>query len=152
MNQDTLPCQPLECRCYPFDSDLYREAVNLRNAVLRKPLGLQWTERDFLDEDKSLHLGAFRGDRLVAVLILTPREAGTIQMRQVAVAPEERLRGVGSALVRYAEQVAVEHGYRIMMAHARESVIDFYYKLDYQVIGDRFIEIGIPHLHIAKEL
>jgi predicted GNAT family N-acyltransferase len=39
-----------------------------------------------------------------------------------------------------------------MTAHARESALQFYSKLDYQVLCERFIEVGIPHFEISKEL
>ncbi len=143
---------PVQCREFPFDSERYREAVNLREAVLRKPFGLQWSARDFEGEAQSFHLGAFLGDRLVGTLILRPREDGTVQMRQVAVAPEVQSRGVGSALVRYAERFAAAHGFTTMMAHARMSAVDFYQKLHYRITGERFIEIGIPHVCVEKEL
>jgi len=144
--------KPVICREYAFDSDLYHEAVRLRAAVLRAPLGLTWTARDFEAEEASFHLGAFRGERLIGTLILRPREDGTLQMRQVAVAPEEQSRGVGTALVCFAEEFAVAHGYSTITAHARESAVEFYRKLRYLVIGEPFIEVGIPHMRIMTTL
>ena len=152
MSRVELLHEPVYCREFPFDSALYREAVRLREVVLRQPLGLQWSAHDFADEERSFHLGAFQSDRLLATLILRPRENGTVQMRQVAVAPDAQAHGVGSALVRYAEHFAAERGYTTMLAHARECAVEFYRKLHYQVTGDRFIEIGIPHLCVVKEL
>jgi len=144
--------KPVVCREFPFDSAMYREAKQLREMVLRLPLGLHSTAHDFLGEEHSYHLGAYLEDRLAGVLILRPLESGTVQMRQVAVAPELQSHGVGSALVRYAEQFAAERGFTTMMAHARESALEFYRKLHYQVTSERFIEIGIPHFIIEKTL
>jgi GNAT superfamily N-acetyltransferase len=144
--------EPVECRTVAFGSDVYREAVRLREAVLRRPLGLQWAPRDFDAEESSLHLGAFLGGRLVGTLVLRPREAGTLQMRQVAVAPEWRSRGIGSALVRFAECVASEHGYTSIMAHARVTALAFYRRLGYREVGEPFTEIGIPHREVVKVL
>ena len=144
--------EPLQCREFAFASAEYREAVGLREALLRRPLSQPWSERDFDGEEQSFHLGAFRGDRLVGVLILRPREDATLQMRQVAVAPDEQRHGVGSTLVRYAEQFAAARGYTAIMAHARESAEEFYRKLHYRITDHRFQEIGIPHVLISKEL
>ena len=152
MSRVALCHEPVHCRAFPYASDRYREALRLREAVLRQPLGLQWSARDFEGEEQSFHLGAFSGDRLVGTFILRSREDGVVQMRQVAVAPHAQARGVGSVLVRYAEQFAAEHGYTTMMAHARESAIAFSRRLHYQVSGDRFLEIGIPHFCVVKEL
>ena len=142
----------VSCREFPFDSDLYREAVRLREEVLRKPLGRAWEARDFRGEDTSFHLGAFVDDRLVGVLILRPVDATTVQMRQVAVATDVQGRGIGSVLVRYAEQFAAARGYTRISAHARERALAFYRKLAYRVIGERFTEIDLPHFTIEKIL
>ena len=138
-----MELESIHCRSYPFDSDTYREAVQWRETVLREPLGLAWTARDFEAEEVSYHLGAFRGGRLVGTLILRPREAGVLQMRQVAVAPEAQGHGVGAALVRYGEAYAATRGYTTITAHARMAVVGFYRKLGYQVVGEPFVEVGI---------
>ncbi len=106
MSRVELLHEPVCCREFPSTPNFTEKRSCLREAVLRKPLGLHWEARDFAEEEFSFHLGAFRGERLLAVLILRPREDGVVQMRQVAVAPEEQECGVGSALVRYAEQSA----------------------------------------------
>ena len=140
------------CRDYPFGSETYREAVRLRYEALRVPLGLEWRPQDFEAEASSLHLGAFQGGRLVATLILRPRDSGVVQMRQVAVAAAERGRGVGARLVRYAEALAAERGFTTLMAHARMAVIGFYLKLGYKREGEPFVEVGIPHSTVIKAL
>ncbi len=147
-----MPDIKLLCREYPFGSGDYRAAVALRFAVLRAPLGLGWGAHDFDAEEESFHLGAFRGDVLVGTLILRPREGGVLQMRQVAVAPEEQGCGVGTALVRFAEEFAAAHGYATLTAHARMTALAFYRKLGYRVEGEPFVEIGIPHVGVAKDL
>ena len=146
------PQEPVLCLDFAFGTEAYRESVRLRAAVLRTPLGLSWMSSDFEAEDVSYHLGAFRGERLVGTLILRPREAGVLQMRQVAVAPDEQGHGVGAALVRYAEQVAAARGYLTIAANARMAVIGFYRKLGYRVVGESFVQVGIPHVPITKAL
>lgn len=36
--------------------------------------------------------------------------------------------------------------------HAREYAADFYLKLGYEITGDRFTEVGIPHRFMEKRL
>ena len=142
----------LVCRQFAFDSLSYKAGLDLRLEILRRPLGLSWTEADLRGEESSLHMGAFAEDHLVAVLILVPLESDTIKMRQVAVAAEVQGRGVGAQLVRFAEDVARSAGFRWMTAHARETAVSFYERLGYSVEGERFIEVSIPHFVIRKEL
>ena len=124
----------------------------MRDEVLRVPLGLTWTAEELQSEGACTHLGCFLGERLVVCLVLQPLDAATVKMRQVAIAPDMQRRGVGSALVAFAEQVAAKAGYSRMTAHAREPAVPFYRKHGYAVEGDRFIEVTIPHYAIAKEL
>jgi predicted GNAT family N-acyltransferase len=51
-----------------------------------------------------------------------------------------------------ANQLAVDQGYRELVLHARETVVSFYESLHYQVEGERFIEVGIPHLRMVKKI
>lgn len=73
-------------------------------------------------------------------------------MRQVAVASDCQRQGIGKALVSYAERYAAQHGYTEITAHARESALPFYEKLGYTRSGDRFVELGIPHIEVRKRL
>ena len=146
------PTGELSCREYAFGSAEYRAALQLREAVLRQPLGLTLQPADFTGEEDSFHLGGFVDGRLVGTLILRPLDRPTLKMRQVAVAPEWQGRGVGTALVVYAEQFAIARGYAVLVAHARGTALNFYRKLGYQEEGEPFLEIGIPHINIRKTL
>lgn len=142
----------LTCREIAFGSDLYRETVRLREEVLRRPLGLPWEASAFQAEEMSFHLGCFLGDTLVACMILRPLDEQTLKMRQVAVAPAHQSQGIGSALLQFAEKFALDHGYRKIVANARETAIAFYRRHRYKVVGEMFLEVGIPHFFISKTL
>ena len=107
---------------------------------------------DFVEEENSFHLGCFADGALVGTLILRPLDAQVLKMRQVAVAPEWQGRGVGSALVRFAEQFAAARGYVTIVAHARSTALHFDRKLGYQEEGVTFLEVGLPHISIRKTL
>lgn len=134
-------------------SPAYALAVALRHEVLRIPLGLAFTVEQLASESDSLHLAAFdEAGRILGCLMLTPREAGEVQMRQVAVKPDLQGTGLGRALVDEAERKARELGFTRMMLHARDTAIGFYGRLGYAPEGDRFLEVGIVHQQMAKRL
>lgn len=136
-----------------FGTPEYDETVRLRDQVLRKPLGLEFTAEQLAEEYDSRHLTAADADgNLLACLVLVPLEDGEIKMRQVAVRPDVQGRGVGTALVKYSEQSAFDEGYRKMVLHARETAVPFYRKLGYSIEGGRFTEVGIPHVKMQKKL
>ena len=139
-------------RAFHLGTKEYEQAIRLREAVLRVPLGLVLTEGELADEPNCCHLGGFDGERLVAVLLLRPLDEQTVKMRQVAVHPEFQNLGMGSRLVAFAEGFAKERGFAKMVAHARGTAVDFYRKAGYATVGDEFIEQTIPHRLVTKEL
>lgn len=137
---------------YDFASPEYDEAVSLRYAVLRKPLGLEFTAEQLAEEFADVHIGAWTSLGMVGTLTLSRYEENTIKMRQVAVSQAEQSQGVGSALVRFSEQWALNEGYKTLVLHARDTAVPFYIKLGYIPIGDAFVEVGITHQKMSKTL
>ena len=130
----------------------YEQAIQLREVVLRIPLGLTLTEGELADEPNCCHVGGFEGERLVAVLLLRSLDGETVKMRQVAVHPDFQNLGTGSQLLAFAERLAKERGFAKMVAHARGTAVDFYRKAGYVTVGVEFIEQTIPHRLVTKDL
>jgi predicted GNAT family N-acyltransferase len=134
-----------------FGTPDYDESIALRYAVLRKPLGLEYTPEQLSAEWSDIHLAAFdAAGKMIGILLLTPVSESVVKMRQVAIAPEQQGKGVGAALVAASETTAQEHGFNKITLHARESAVPFYLRLGYRVIGDKFEEVGIPHFAMEK--
>lgn len=142
----------LEIRRIEYASDEYQEELRLRDRILRKPLGRNLFSEDLSGETGDIHLGAFEGESLVGVLVLTRTDAQRVRMRQVAVDESRQRCGIGAKLVDAAERVAGELGYAQMTLHARETAVGFYEKLGYATEDEPFTEVGIPHRAMAKPL
>src|ERR1700743_3430384 len=130
----------------------YRQMVNLRNEILRKPLGLIFTEEELEKEKEDILMGAFEDDRLLGCCALSPRDSATVRLRQMAVPNNMQGKGIGRALMIFAENVARDLGYRKLCMHARKTAVGFYQKLGYSVSGEEFLEVTIPHLVMEKAL
>jgi MOSC domain-containing protein YiiM/predicted GNAT family N-acyltransferase len=126
--------------------------VELRELVLRKPLGLIFPPKELASEKDFHHLACYRGDKLAGCLVLRPGANGDIQMKQVAVIPDLQRQGIGQAMVEHSEKLARTLGYRRMTLHARESAVPFYEKYGYAKIGDRFTQVTLPHWEMVKDL
>ncbi len=133
-------------------SPAYWATVDLRDTILRKPLGLHFSDEELKAEEDSRHVACYRGDKLVGCLVLRPSSGGDVQMRQLAVAAELQGQRIGTALVRFAEALAREIGYRCIILHARETAVTFYEKQGYSIIGEGFEEVTIPHWAMEKRL
>jgi predicted GNAT family N-acyltransferase len=137
---------------FDYNSDLYKAELKLRNEVLRIPLGLSLYDEDLSNENLQWHIGAFLQSELVGVLLLVPLGNNVIKMRQVAVNFSFQGMQIGSKLVLFAENLAVLHGYKLMILHARQSAAPFYQKLGYEIVSDVFTEVTIPHFKMQKSL
>ena len=130
----------------------YEETIALRYQVLRKPLGLSYDPAELAGEKDSFHLALRKGAVLVACLVLKPLDERCIKMRQLAVRESSQGKGVGRELVNYAESFAKGRGYVEIVLHARETARGFYWKLGYEVEGNSFAEVGLPHLFMRRML
>ena len=130
----------------------YAQTVALRLRILREPLGLTLTPEQLAEETSDLHLTAFLADTLVGCLVLTPLSSTEVKMRQVAIDIAFQRQGIGKHLVAFSEQVAREHGYTKMVLHARETAVPFYLSLAYEIVGEPFTEVTLPHRSMQKSL
>lgn len=136
----------------PYGSPLYDEVVELRRALLRRPLGLDFTPEELAQEQHDTHLAALDDDRLIGTLLLRKVDERTARIMRMAVLPEAQGRAIGRALVERAEAIARKRGFDTVMMHARSSAIGFYEKCGYHTVGDEFLEQGIPHIRMEKAL
>ena len=130
----------------------YQQMVNLRNEILRKPLGLSFDKEELDKEKDDILMGAFEDDRLLGCCLLTRMDAFTIRLRQMAVPNNMQGKGVGRALMIFAENIARDLGYRKLCMHARQTAVGFYQKLGYSISGEPFEEVTIPHYIMEKAL
>lgn len=126
--------------------------LDLRLQILRKPLGLSFTEEDLAAEIHDILLGCFEDDNLEACCVLTKTDPKTVRLRQMAVSSNLQGKGIGRVLMSFAENVARDHGYRRLTMHARKSALGFYEKNGYRICSDEFYEVTIPHYVMEKEL
>ncbi len=130
----------------------YQQMVNLRNEILRKPLGLSFDKEELDKEKDDILMGAFEDDKLLGCCLLTRMDAFTVRLRQMAVPNNMQGKGVGRALMIFAENIARDLGYTKLCMHARQTAIGFYQKLGYSITGEPFEEVSIPHYIMEKTL
>lgn len=133
-------------------SEDYQKMIDLRMEILRKPLGLSFTETDLEKEKQDILIGAFEDDELLACCILTRIGEDTCKLRQMAVRDKIQRTGIGAAMMNYAEQLAKDAGYKKMVMNARKTAKGFYEKLGYEIKGDEFVEVTLPHFYMQKNI
>jgi ribosomal protein S18 acetylase RimI-like enzyme len=130
----------------------YQQMVNLRLEILRKPLGLSFSQEELESEKEEILIGAFEEEKMLGCCMLIRADAQTVRLRQMAVLNNLQGKGIGRALMQFAENIARDRGYSKMTMHARVSATGFYEKLGYEIRGEQFDEVTIPHYIMEKVL
>ncbi len=133
-----------------IEFDAYYE---LRWKVLRKPWGkVQGSEQDEF-EDGSKHIAAFENKKVIGVARLQETAPKQLQLRYMAVAKHAQNKGVGKAIIAYAEHYAKQHKYSEIFLHARENALGFYLHLHYKKVAKSYVLFGnIQHYKMQKLL
>ena len=134
-----------------FGTDDYRRECVLRDAVLRKPLGLSLYDENLAAEKDHLHVGIFEPDgELAACAVAVPLSATEAKIRQVAVDPAQQGKGLGRIVMNEIEKILQARGLTGFVLSARTSALGFYEKLGYSSVGDEFLQHRIPHFKMVK--
>ena len=147
LNQNCMALKQID-----HGSPEYRKMINLRLDILRKPLGLSFTQEELNKEKEDILIGAFEDDEILACCLLTKTEPKTLRLRQMAVQNNLQGKGIGASMMNFAETVARDKGFKKLTMHARKTALGFYEKLGYKVTGDEFLEVTIPHYMMEKKL
>jgi GNAT superfamily N-acetyltransferase len=126
---------------------------DLRSRVLRNHLPGAPAHASSDDLPDTWHLGAFRGDRLVGVVTVFPEAAPghpgapAQRFRFMAVEPSEQGGGAGTALMSEVMARARARGDQLLWANGRDTALDFYVRLGFEVVGDSFTDAtsNLPH-------
>jgi ribosomal protein S18 acetylase RimI-like enzyme len=130
----------------------YQQMVQLRNDILRRPLGLQFTPDELENEKEEILIGAFEEEKMLGCCMLIKQDPASVRLRQMAVLNNLQGKGIGRALMQFAENIARDRGFQKITMHARKTAVGFYEKLGYRVCGQEFEEVTIPHYVMEKQL
>jgi GNAT superfamily N-acetyltransferase len=133
------------------------ETHELRRTVLRADTP---TKEVVFDEDTwpgAVHLGLRLGGAIVATSTWVPRPhegRPAVQLRGMATATELQGTGLGGVLLRAGCDRAVQQGYELVWARARDAALTFYLRHGFQVSGDGFVDEAtqLPHHLVLRVL
>ena len=109
-------------------------------------------KKELESEKNNLLIAAFDDDKMLGCCMLVPENESIVRLRQMAVLNDLQGKGIGRALMLFAENLARDRGYNKISMHARKNATGFYEKVGYKVVGDEFVEVTIPHYNMEKEL
>lgn len=129
-------------------------AFQIRKKVFVEEQGVP-LEDEFDEFD---HLGELCGHILV---YYKEQPAGTGRLRivdgigkleRICILPDYRKCGLGKVIVAELEEMAKEKRLSRVKLHGQTHAEGFYHKLGYQTSGEEFMEDGIPHVLMVKEI
>jgi N-acetylglutamate synthase-like GNAT family acetyltransferase len=130
----------------------YRQMIKLRDDILRKPLGLGFSKEELEKEKENVLIAAFEEEDILGCCMLVEEKTDTVRLRQMAVLNDLQGKGIGRALMGFAENLARDRGYKVISMHARKSTVNFFEKMGYKIASDEFVELTIPHCIMEKQL
>jgi predicted GNAT family N-acyltransferase len=134
----------------------HTDTLYLRSTVLRNNIPEQ--ECVFDTDDIGFHLGAFVDDELVSVATFFPEDypdlgSGGYRLRGMATALVFSRQGYGARLIAFAMLELQKKGASYLWCNARKSAVDFYKKLNFQIISEEFEVPGIgPHFNMSIQI
>ena len=141
-NTSTVKIQLTQWNQHQSELKSIREQVFIQEQNV--PIELEWDNEDETAlhllaqvevKDKSLAIGTAR-------IIINNEHA---HIGRMAVLSQWRNQGVGAKILQACIDICQQHGVKQIALNAQTVAIPFYQKVGFQVIGDEFMDAGIPH-------
>ncbi len=138
----------------PESEEEFRHYYHLRWQLLRAP----WNQAEGSETDnieaQCFHIMATDDEeKIIGIARLQFNSDTEAQIRYMAVIESYGGRGIGRALINVLEQRAKNSSHTKIILDARETAVDFYKKLGYNVIKKSYLLFDkIQHFRMSKEL
>ena len=135
----------------PESSKEWEDYYHLRWEILRAPLNLdKGSEKDDL-EDSATHRAVFDNEKIVGIGRLHFIDENKAQIRYMAILEDYRGKGLGRMIVEEFAQISEQNKIFKIILFARESVIEFYKKLDFKIIKKAHRLENIQHFLMERK-
>ncbi|MHC5227787.1 GNAT family N-acetyltransferase [Enterococcus sp. LJL99] len=118
-----------------LDHLIYKESLELRNELLRIPIGKSIYSENLKIEKDNTFFGAFEEEQLVGTLSYYEEADQIAHLTAFAVAIAHQKRGIGKKLLELLIQELQKKGYREIRVDARELAVPFYKKCGFEIVS-----------------
>lgn len=140
----------LQFKDIAYHTPAYRDTLELRNRIMRIPLGRDIYQENLGAEKDAVILGAYEEETLIGVGVMIPKEK-VCSLEFLCVDTALQRGGVGGRLLNALEERARRLGAECMTMHARVSAQGFYERHGYHDTGENCIHNGAPVPHVIME-
>ncbi|AYW45487.1 GNAT family N-acetyltransferase [Tetragenococcus koreensis] len=132
-----------------YGTQEYQQTLDLRDKVMRLPLGLSIYDEDLYKEKDTYLLGAFDDEQLLGVGVVTQTEnIDTLKVDYLCVDTVIQNKHIGTKLLQAIEEYALLIGKNSIVLEARITAEPFYRRLSYSSSGEKFTKAHVPIEHI----
>jgi len=135
-----------------YYSEEYLKLLNFRFNNLRKPLNLEWSKLDLLNENQQIHFALINQCGIFGSFCLKKIDSSTIRLRQMAIEKKYQKQGYGSTILIFIEKYAIEKKYKKIILTARLTALDFYKKKKFKTSGNIFNDVTVDSINMYKNI
>ena len=130
-----------------------QEAIQtIRHLVFQAEQGVD-PALDFDGRDpEAMHILALVDEQPVGTARMRDLGDRTVKIERLAVLREFRSQGIGRKIMEFALEVLQQRQIQTVQLHAQLQAKSLYDKLGFVAIGDVFVEAGISHIKMQKQL
>ena len=133
-------------------SDIYKDALKIRYKVFvdeqKVPVDLEIDEL----ESMCMHGVIYDSSKAIATIRIYPLKSTEYKIQRVAVLSDYRSKGVGRLLMQEVENKIKRKNNQRLILDSQNKAIPFYKKLGYKISSSEFMDAGIPHHRMTKEI
>lgn len=130
----------------------YKDAINIRRKVFVEeqdvPLHLELDEHDA----EAVHFVVYDEDTPFGAGRIRVIEPGIGKVERVCILPDYRGQKLGNLIMQCMEDYSVSAGITKLKLNAQSQAITFYEKRNYTINSPEFLEAGIPHRAMEKQI
>lgn len=134
------------------DSSLYNDALTVRKTVFVEEQHVPEEEEIDEFEQEATHFVLYDGDNPVGAGRFRMLDNHMGKIERICILPDYRNRGAGRLIMESIEQFAKENGISKIKLNAQTHAEPFYQKLGYETVSEVFMDAGIPHVAMIKQL
>lgn len=135
-----------------LESPIYRDALSIRMTVFVEEQSVPKEIEIDEHEADCWHIVIYDNDKPVATARILMIDATVAKVQRVAVLKEFRKKHIGRELMQLVVPKAILLGAKVLKVGAQKHAVPFYIKLGYEIIGNEYLEAGIPHYDMIKKI
>lgn len=127
------------------------QAFHVRTVVFVDEQKVSMEEEIDVYEDEAIHFIGYQDDSPIAASRLRwVEDFGKLE--RICILKDHRGKSYGTKIIQAMEAEVIQKGYSKVKLNAQTHAIAFYERLGYEVVSDEFLDAGIPHVTMIKQL